>query len=1101
MNKVFFVFAFLILLPAILASSVLASNIGYIIKTPASLNTDETAIKNILVSNGHKVTILDDDSVINPNLYDVIIVGEDVSDISELFNNKAHKTIFLGSTAARSAGLGKYSGTTSGDKIFIMDNTHDITNDFPTGERAVYSDYANMGYLYGCLALNSKSLAYKTYDSKSSLLVLDKNALLLDSSRDCSKRNQKLAERNIFFGMPNSGEWNQNAKTLFINSVNWILLGSDRDSDGFYSDNDCNDNNPNINPNAIEIKYNGIDENCDGYDLADVDKDGYCKQGYAISNKSLQCPKETQSTGTDCNDNDATINLGVIDVYKNCKNDAPIIDAISSITIKEGETAEIVVFAQDPEGSFVSYSINDSRFEQDYNTFSWETSYYDAGVHIVRVSAGDGELAGNYDVKITVTENNQPPYCSSIPQVRWDEDGSAALNLNDYCNDNDGDSIFYYFYNSSAYDYISLNSLENGVAVFSSKKDWNGEDWIVFKVSDKKNDFITNKITLKVTPVGDAPVFIGEISDINLDEDTNLVNYLNLNNYFKDIDSSKLNFGVSGNHNVNINITNGIASFYPAKDWFGEENVIFSAWDESNVPIYSNAVTLTVKDMNEPPEFGQISCNTSILEDTQESCKLTATDPENNAFTFSIVSENNLDCSINLDNLGYISKKDYNGPASCLIRVSDNYGYSEYLFQATVLPVNDAPILSSYDPLSSNIKTLEMRERLFKVVAKDVDSVLSIKWFLNGEKKAEGDSYKFILPAGNYELTAEINDGEYNLSHAWSILAQASSSFTCAETGGHFCNKNEMCQENDLISVLDSASGECCLAACVHKFEDLERCKSINGNISIDVKNPDSGDDFEIGSTISVDIDVENNGEKDFDFDVTAYLYDITDDDEIDDITDSLSVDGTDTETIKFELDVPQDLDEDNDYAIFVKAEDGSNCNEEYIPISIKRKSHDMVINLLDISPLDAYCGDLLHINTRVKNEGTKNENAYLVLENKVLNIYEKSEEFKIEKYGEDDEYKSSFDVKIPDNAQTGKYEIKAQLVYGSETSSLLKEITVNCKNVEAQEQNMQTEPVKLEGTPQQAIVEGHTNNVIILIAALVVIDLIILLMLKFIFG
>ncbi len=89
----------------------------------------------------------------------------------------------------------------------------------------------------------------------------------------------------------------------------------DNDNDGFYSYEDCDDNNPNIYPNAPEV-CNGIDDNCDGnideglpiytYYL-DNDNDSFGDINSPLDTCLLTPPNNYVDNSDDCNDNDANI--------------------------------------------------------------------------------------------------------------------------------------------------------------------------------------------------------------------------------------------------------------------------------------------------------------------------------------------------------------------------------------------------------------------------------------------------------------------------------------------------------------------------------------------------------------------------------------------------------------------------------------------------------------------------------------------------------------------------------------------------------------------------------------------------------------------------
>ncbi len=72
----------------------------------------------------------------------------------------------------------------------------------------------------------------------------------------------------------------------------------DSDGDGWAAGEDCDDSDPDINPGAEEVWYDGVDQDCDGADDYDADGDGHVAEEYG---------------GADCDDTDGGVYPGAYD--------------------------------------------------------------------------------------------------------------------------------------------------------------------------------------------------------------------------------------------------------------------------------------------------------------------------------------------------------------------------------------------------------------------------------------------------------------------------------------------------------------------------------------------------------------------------------------------------------------------------------------------------------------------------------------------------------------------------------------------------------------------------------------------------------------------
>ena len=97
-------------------------------------------------------------------------------------------------------------------------------------------------------------------------------------------------------------------------------------------------------------------------------------------------------------------------------NRKPVLENVNDINAKETDKVVIEIKASDPDGDGVSYSIDDKRLVQDGNTFTWETTYDDAGEYTFTVSASDGVDTASQQVKAAVENINRPPVILDIVQ-------------------------------------------------------------------------------------------------------------------------------------------------------------------------------------------------------------------------------------------------------------------------------------------------------------------------------------------------------------------------------------------------------------------------------------------------------------------------------------------------------------------------------------------------------------------------------------------------------------------------------------------------------------------------------------------------------------
>ncbi len=319
------------------------------------------------------------------------------------------------------------------------------------------------------------------------------------------------------------------------------------------------------------------------------------------------------------------------------------------------------------------------------------------------MSDGNGGL-DTADVFVTVNAVNDAPVVADIPDQAIDEGGTfTTISLDDYVSDVDNsDAEMTWSYSGNTDLTVSID--ENRVATISvPDSNWYGNEEITFTATDPGDLSGSDVATFTVNNVNDAPV-VSTVPGQTIDEGGQFAT-ISLDDYVTDIDNTddQIVWTVSGSMDlvVSIDANRVVTVSTPDSNWFGSENLTFTATDPGGLKDSSTAV-FTVNAVNDAPVVSDIP-DQSITEGEsfvtiELDMYVNDVDNADSTITWAYSGNSNLSVEISSNHVATISVADsnWNGSETITFTATDPGGLSDAdAATFTVNAVNDAPVVST----------------------------------------------------------------------------------------------------------------------------------------------------------------------------------------------------------------------------------------------------------------------------------------------------------------------------------------------------------------------------------------------------------------------
>ncbi len=238
-------------------------------------------------------------------------------------------------------------------------------------------------------------------------------------------------------------------------------------------------------------------------------------------------------------------------------------------------------------------------------------------------------------------------------------------------------------------------------------------------------------------------------------------------------------------------------------------------------------------------------------------------------------------------------------------------------------------------------------------------------------------------------------------------------------------------------------------------FVNPEVCEDgIVGDLDIyDFEVRDHTDDFYPGDILEVEAKVSNDGDDDIaDIVFEAMLFDLTEGEELTDWVAYPEFDldeGEEEEDILIELEIPNDVDIDNDIIIFMRVyesgDEDINCDYvKYDDFDIDKRAHDVSIDIEEIIPQTLTCEESFDVRVFVENIGENDEeDVYIKVKDSTGVLSGQTLRFDLD---ESDDDTKIVTVDIPEDVDSKEYSLEAVIYYDDDDKTKSDFATINIK-------------------------------------------------------